>query len=237
MPLQLEQYRIPNCNKQTTTIESRSKPNKYIAKIPKLYQHPQASKLPNQQKQESSGFYGGTRSASQFIKAKRTKADMSPLPLDASPFAPHSPPSPPSLVARADHKSITASTIIAVLSLCAVFLALAFLVGYGVYRFGTGFLLGKRSPRRCGGVTDNTGGAVGGISAGVSEVKGDARRDGGGEGGKEKEKKGKGEVGSGELDTVIEVPEGEEGEEKGQGSSGRNRTEGEAVDVEVGRWL
>ncbi|KAG0134787.1 hypothetical protein HOY82DRAFT_635783, partial [Tuber indicum] len=196
-------------------------------------------------------------SASRFIKVKRIKADMSPAPppessFDASPFAPHSPPSPPSLqsqVTHEDYKADTAATIIAVLSLCAIFLALTFLVGYGVYLFGAGFLLGKRVPRKRGRVTENTGlsslfpallwyssltrgggGAVGGISVGISGIKGDAHRDEGRGGKKKKERKGEGR--SGGLDTVIEVPEGEG---QGQGGSGRNRAEGEDVDVEMGR--
>ncbi|PUU83868.1 hypothetical protein B9Z19DRAFT_1071414 [Tuber borchii] len=79
-------------------------------------------------------------------------------PPDASPFGSSSPQPPPQLlVTYTDHKSNTASIVIAALSLIAIFLALAFLVVYGVYRFGIGFLQGKRVPRKGGEVICGNG--------------------------------------------------------------------------------
>ncbi|PWW80133.1 hypothetical protein C7212DRAFT_340680 [Tuber magnatum] len=141
-------------------------------------------------------------------------------PPDASPFTLPSPPSspPPRLVAYEDHGQNTASTVIAILSLCTIFLALVFLVGYGVFRFGTGFLLGKRVPRK----RDGEIGGNAGISAGVSEVKGDDAQ--------------RGERGGGGLDTVVEVPGEEEEKEERRGDSRRSGAGRNPIDVESGRW-
>ncbi|CUS09837.1 unnamed protein product [Tuber aestivum] len=135
---------------------------------------------------------------------------------------PESPPQSPPLVAYGDPRPNTASTVIATLSLCAVFLALAFLAGYGVYRFGTGFLLGKRVPRERGEATGDNGG----INTGAR---------GGGAHGDEG-------IGGG-LDTVVEVPEEEEkGEEKEEAEEKRRGDMRESgagrkfADIESGRW-
>ena len=127
-----------------------------------------------------------------------------------------------------------------------------------MYRFGVGFLLGKRVPRKGGGATGGNGasslpftwsrccslilgrgGKERGISAGVSEVRGGIC----GSRGRHRKGEGKGKERVGVLETVVEVPEEEEEGEGGEEERKKRRggvvghgLEGELENVELGRW-